>query len=128
VTNATQKAALESQVRHRIAGAMDRLMDGLKRYMRAYPMLQDDQMPEHDLVWVTEGVDDGPERVILEAMKATPELWLHALPPEVCIVPRKSLETLGLNEDIVGLLVEQGAYMVDAYAAMPQKPRKNYQK
>ena len=85
--------------------------------MRAYPMLEGDQMPEHDLVWVTEGVDDGPERVILEAMKATPELWLHALPPEVCIVPRKSLETLGLNEDIVGLLVEQGAFMV-----MPMLP------
>ena len=55
------------------------------------------------MIW--SGVDDGPERVILEAMQATPELWMHALPPDVCIVPRKSLETLGLNEDIVGLLV-----------------------
>src|SRR4029453_6585265 len=112
MTNATQTAALESLVRHRIAFAMDRLMQALKRYMRAYPMLEGDQMPEHDVVWVKE-LDGGPERLILEAIRATPELWLQALPPEVCIVPRDALKSLGLNEDVVALLAEKGAYIVD---------------
>jgi hypothetical protein len=116
MTNATQSAALESLVRHRIAFAMDRLMQALKRYLRAYPMLEGDKMPEHDVVWFTE-LDGGPERVILEAIKATPELWLQALPPEVCVVPRDALKSLGLNEDVVALLAEKGAYMVDAHAA-----------
>jgi hypothetical protein len=116
MTDATQTAALESLVRRRIASAMDRLTNALKRYLRAYPMLEGDKMPEHDLVWVT-GSDGGPERVILEALKATPELWLQALPPEVCIVPREALKSLGLDEDVVALLAEKGAYIVDAHAA-----------
>lgn len=112
-----QTAILEAQSKARLADAMDRLLHALKRYMQSCPMRSDANMPEHDLMWVTE-CDGGPGRVILDAMKATPELWMQGLPQEVCLVTRKTLQTVtGLNADVIGMLAAEGAYMVDVCAA-----------
>ena len=112
----SNSAILESQSRSMIAHAMHRLLHRLRPYMRAYP-IADEPMPEHDVVWVTE-FDGGPERVIAEAMQATPALWMQFLPPEVCIVSRKSLEQgVGVNPDIVDYLASEGGYIVMSRAA-----------
>lgn len=82
--------------RARLAGTMHRLLHRLRRYVEAVPMMADDKMPEHRVTWVSYpgsgGYEDGPEQVILQALKEHPELWLQAVPAECCIVTRRALE------------------------------------
>lgn len=87
----TATAIMEHGSKSRLAYALVRLLDSLRPFMRAYPRAEDDHMPEHDLVWVEFLDNENPKKVIADAIKAYPELWLHALPEEVCIVPRKEL-------------------------------------
>jgi hypothetical protein len=98
-----------------LVAAMHRLLHDLRQFMRAYPMRADAEMPDHDLVWV-EGVANGPDRVILDAIKANPVLWSRALPAEVCIVPRKEIERLS-SKDHVDYLAALGGNMVLRHAA-----------
>ena len=117
---ATATAMLERQSRSMIAHAMHRLLHRLRPYMRAYP-IADEPMPEHDMAWVTD-FDGGPDQVIAEAMKATPAIWLQFLPPEVCIVSRKSLEHalpigLRLNGDIIDYFAMEGHNIIMARAS-----------
>lgn len=113
----TATAIKEAQDKHRLGHVVARLLDNLLQFVRAYPMTVDGEMPEHDLVWV-EGIEkDGPGQTILDAIKANHELWRGALPPEVCIVPRKALEQLGLSADIIDHLVDMGDYSVVGHAA-----------
>ena len=119
VAPATATAMFERQSRSLIAHAMHRLLHRLRPYMRAYP-IADEPMPEHDMAWVTD-FDGGPDQVIAEAMQATPALWMQFLPPEVCIVSRKSLESalpigLRLNDDIIDYFAMEGYNIVMARA------------
>jgi hypothetical protein len=96
---------------------MAHLLRSLRRFMRAYPITQEDQMPDHDLVWVDE-LNDGPARVILEAIKANPALWREALPEGVCIMPRKALEKMtGMSSDMIDYLASYGENIVLYHAA-----------
>lgn len=78
-------------------------------------------MPEHDLVWVTAqwaDIGSDPRQVIVNALKANPELWLHAVPPEVCIVPRKELEAvMKLNPSTIALLAFAAEDIIAKHAA-----------
>ena len=73
--------------------ALDHFLHRLKRWARAYAPTPDAEMPDHKIEWRTEP-DNGPVRVIDEAMRELPALWLSALPDDVCIVPKQHLERL----------------------------------
>ena len=83
---ATQQYESTREVRY----AMDRLLYALKEFVRVYPVDEADKLPEHDVRFAT-GIGKGPETVIVDAIKQNPELWLHALPDDVCIVPKSVL-------------------------------------
>ena len=51
-------------------------------------------------------------------MQMHPELWAHAMPPEVVIVRRDALEnSLKLSADLVTHLADDGAHVVAVLAA-----------
>lgn len=83
-------------------------------------MMEDDKLPEHDVVWVAYpgrgGYEDGPEQVILQALKESPELWMQAFPVECCIVPRGMLEKQ-LGRDVAEVLASYGENAVLNHAA-----------
>lgn len=113
----TATALRASQTRSQSTHAMQRLLHKLKPFMRAYTRTPDTEMPEHDIVWVTE-VESGPQQVIAEAMEATPALWLETLPPEVVIVPRKALEsTARLTPEVIDYLAGMGMNIVASRGA-----------
>ena len=95
--------------------AMDRLLHGLKKYIRIYAMRPGVEMPEHEPVWVCD-MDYGPEKVILDAIKANPELWREALPETVCIVPRALLQKY-VGSVFTEALEGYGKLAVDNHAA-----------
>ena len=111
-----QTAIMAAQNDTRLRAAMFRLLHGLERCMGVYPFHQDDKMPEHRVVWMTEIGPRGPDGTILDAIKMHPELWAHALPEDCCIVPRKLLEKY-LSADAVEALAGYGAHAVDNQAA-----------
>lgn len=103
--------------------ATARLLHRLRAFMAAYPVHEDDPMPEHDVVWMAYP-DGGPESTILDAIKANPALWAHALPEEVCIVPKDMLKRIaatamgvGRTSDMVEALAHHGAHLVEQHAA-----------
>jgi hypothetical protein len=103
--------------------AMNRLLRNLRQFMRAYPKTMGAPMPDHEMVWV-EVPGNGPAKVILDAIKANPAMWREALPPEVCIVPRKQIcEATGLSGYMLDYFASHGENMVFSYAARtPAKP------
>lgn len=119
---ATETSMLERQSRSLVAHAMHRLLHKLKAYVEVRPFEEGDKLAEHDVVWVS-WPDNGPEKTIGDAMVMTPALWVQALPPEVCLVSRKSLEgimslNLHLNpEDMIEYLRAEGANIVMSRAA-----------
>ena len=116
---ATEKAIQDRQRDNRLAAAMYRLLDRLRPFMRAYPRTSE-EMPEHDMVWET-AINGGPEHVILEAIKANPALWESALPPDVCVVPRKMLEQISvLSPELIDYMASIGANMIISQALWEQ--------
>lgn len=114
---ATATMMLERQSRSLIAHAMHRLLHRLLPHMRAVPVSDDEEMPEHLMAWMTK-FDGGPEKTIGEAIEATPALWMQFLPPEVCIVPRKTLERIsGLDQATIDYLAMEGAYIITSRSA-----------
>ena len=112
-TTATQMAA-EARL-NGVRYGIDRLLHRLRKLARAYPMKQDDTMPEHDVVFV-EGVDGGPTHEILDAMVVAPELWLQAIPKGLVIVPRARLTSLGMDAGVVSLLEKEAAHSIGVQA------------
>ncbi len=103
-------ALMASQADDRLRCVLDRLLHRLRNFVEARPMLEVYAMPPHDVVWLTYP-EDGPERAILNAIKANPELWRPSLPEEVCIVPKGMLEQL-VGADALHMLEGYGAMMV----------------
>jgi hypothetical protein len=121
----TATAIRTQQRNHRLAAAMDHLLHDLRRFMKAYPMRGDAEMPDHEMVWV-DLPDRGAARVILDAIKSNPALWIDALPSNVCIVPRASLETIAsLSPDHIDYLTALGGNMVAAQAAQYEDDQAN---
>jgi len=92
------------------------LLRALRPWIRVHLMRPDDEMPEHDLVWVSGVNGDGPGQAILGAIRANPELWEHAMPEGLCIVPRQTLERL-IGADAAESLAMIGSGAVMRYAA-----------
>lgn len=113
----TATAIMEALTRRQHGYGMERLLHRLRDFMRAYPRKCDDEMPEHDLVWVEAVSGASPGKAILDAIKADRELWRDALPPDVCIVPRKALQNCGLSEDIINHLADMGDHFTAGHAA-----------
>lgn len=101
--------------------AFDHFMHRLKKWARAIPMTRDDDLPEHRIEWFV-GIDDGPVRVIDEAMKELPALWLPAVPESVCLVPKAHLEKL-VGADVASYLSGNGLAIVEDTAARLQHER-----
>lgn len=113
---ATATALRERQGQQRVKHAIGRLLDRLHTFIRAYPRDDAAEMPLHDVAFVTM-TDDGPEAQILDALKSYPELWLTALPDDVCIVSRRTLvEVANVLPATVDCLADQGIAIVEAKA------------
>jgi hypothetical protein len=112
----TAKAVRETQSRHRLCYALDRLLHNLRPFVRAYLMHPGEELPEHRLVWITE-MARGPESTILDAIKASPEMWRDAVPAECCIVPRDMLQRVVGDDTICEALEHHGAHLVANQAA-----------
>ena len=56
----------------RVAYRLDLLLYDLKRFLRAYPIVQNDVMPDHDIDWLVMP-DDDPRKRIMEAIAAMPD-------------------------------------------------------
>lgn len=92
--------------------AATRLLDRLKSWVRVYPLNEADAMPDHDIVFAT-GVDDGPAQVICDAMRATPALWLGALPDDIVLVRKSRLVSHGLPMDLIEWWRGEAANMIE---------------
>ncbi len=113
----TAETAVQARMRDvRVHHATTRLLDKLRKWTRAYQRLESDQMPEHEIVFVT-GVDGGPERELVDAMKATPALWLQALPEHLAIVPRARLSDFGVDASVVKYMEHEAARHIEAESA-----------
>lgn len=105
--------------------ALDHFMHRLKRWARAYALTPDTEMPDHKIEWMTE-LGDGPVRVIDEAMREFPALWLSALPDDVCIVPKRQLARL-VGGPAAEYLSGIGVNIVESYAAQMAHDRRERQ-
>lgn len=113
----SQTAIMEKQARFRLVYALDRLLCELKPFMRAYPRVEDDKMPDHDLEWITY-IGSDPRQAIVNALKVNPELWLQAIPSEVCVLSRKELEAMtNLTPEDIALLVVGAESIIATLAA-----------
>ncbi len=124
VTPITAMQIMADQSRHRLRAALDHLLYRLKDFVEVRPMMEDDKLPEHDVVWVTYPERD-PGKAILDANKAHPELWCDALPAGVVIVPRSMLAQAGLTADVIDVLAGYGDQMVAAKAARHEHDLRN---
>lgn len=112
----TATQIMADQSRHRLQATMHRLLHRMKQFVRVYPLVMDDTLPDHDIIWETT-IDGGPDRALLDAIKSNPLLWREALPSDVVIVPRKMLEKVGLHSDVIDAMAGHGNYLVEATAA-----------
>jgi len=112
---ATATAVRSDQSDKQLRSAMLRLLDALRPFIPRDPHVK---LPDHNLGWVIQP-DGSPERVILDAIQAHPELWVHALPETICIVSRQSLlRALGSHNGVfVEALAHEGANIVASHAA-----------
>lgn len=117
-------ALAASQSRTRLMISMTRMFDALRPFMYAYTKTPEDQakLPELDMVWVTD-IYAGPDKVVLDAIKESPEMWGAAVPDECCIVPRDMLKRAVQSDMVCEALVHHGRNMVEAAAAKARYER-----
>lgn len=102
--------------------AMHRLLHKLKDWVRVYPMSKDVEVPDHDIVWHTGIGEEGPDRIVFDAMKATPALWMSALPEGLVIVSRdKLLKVCGVPPVTLDYLVMEASNQIHLQAARMQQ-------
>lgn len=113
-----QTALEASQNDRRLRIAMMRLLDGLRGWVRVYTRNEADmpKLPEHDVVWVAGMQGEGPEKMIMDAIAQSPELWAHALPAECVIVHRETLKKY-VGKDATEYMAGYGAIAVAEKAA-----------
>ncbi len=104
----------------RIRHAFERLFYKLKKFVRAYPRLADDRMPDHDIEFVVSPEDD-PRAAVLKMIETCPDVWLTTLPDDVSIVPNKVLSQLtNLDDAAIKHLSEMGMHRVFEHAYLKQ--------
>ena len=97
-----QTAIVQQQRSLQLRYAIDRLLDRLKNFVAAYPLLDNDQMPDHAIEWLTT-IDGGPGKAVMEALMVSPDLWLDTLPSELVIVPRSTLLRIGVHDEVIDI-------------------------
>lgn len=112
---ALETAVMAQQKDKQLHAAMHGLLHRLRRFVRAMPMTPDGDLPEHDIVWMTE-IDHSPNGTIIEMIKAHPELWADALPQECCIVHRETLRR-HVGSDVAEYMESCGTNAVANHAA-----------
>jgi hypothetical protein len=119
----TATQIMQSETRVAMASGMDRLFHNLRRFLRAYARTEEQQktLPDLDIVFAV-GVDDSPEDAVLDAIRTCPEMWASAVPPECCIVSRKTLQRI-VGESATAALAMEGDAMVRTAASLHQRPR-----
>lgn len=110
---ATEIAVQDWQRDSAIHFAMRRLLNRLEDWVRVYPQKEADDMPEHDVRFVTGVGGEGPESVIRYALEATPALWLSVLPDDLVIVPKPMLRRFGMSENSIDMLASYGAIDIE---------------
>lgn len=93
---------------------IERLLHELRKFAAVYPINMTDELPEHSVEWVT-GIStkENPFLLILNTVKAFPDLWIEMLPKEVCVIPRRTLEKItDFGPDIIDNLNTVGLHMV----------------
>ena len=119
---ATVTAIKAMQRDQHIRFAMHRLLDKLKDWVRVYPISPDVEVPDHDIRWAAGIGAEGPDRIVLDAMKATPALWMSALPEGLVIVSRDRLEKVcGVPPVTVDFLVMEAGNQIHSQAARMQQ-------
>ncbi len=119
---ATVTAIKALQRDQHIRSAMHRLLDKLKEWVRVYPISPEVEVPDHDIRWAAGIGAEGPDRIVFEAMKATPALWMSALPEGLVIVSRDRLEQVsGLTPTLVDYLVMDADNQIHVQAARMQQ-------
>lgn len=96
--------------------AVIRLLNRLRRWVRVYPKCEGDHMPEHGVDFFV-GIDDGPGNEIAETIRTMPALWLHAVPPDVVMIPRRILAELGVSHVIASACERQALAIIENEAA-----------
>jgi hypothetical protein len=88
--------------------------------------MEDDRMPEHDVVWVSyDALANGcPEELILQAIREEPALWLQAVPVECCIIPRAVLEK-AVSGPVAEALLSYGEAAIFNHAARKRAERED---
>lgn len=128
----TATEIMEVERSRKLQIALVRLFEGLRHFIRVHPIRREDQMPEHDIVWVDE-IKTGPAQTLLAAIKANPELWRDAVPPECCIVHRETLKKY-VGADAAEYMANHGDAAVAGHAsrvlyeAEQRQMRKRYEK
>ena len=113
-----ERVMIQSFSRHRLSAIMDRLFHDLRKFIGAHAMTPEAEkaLPRLNFVWI-QGVEDGPDSVVLRAIRSNPELWASAIPDECSIVPREVLRKL-IGTDAADGLAMNGAAIVENYAAL----------
>ena len=113
-----QTATVATQRDMRLHGAILGLLHRLRDWVRIYVRNPEDEpsFPDFAIAWVTGVGNDGPQRLITDAIKMHPEMWVDALPAECCIVRRDVLNKLA-GPEVADVLVSDGAAAVADQAA-----------
>jgi molybdopterin-guanine dinucleotide biosynthesis protein A len=122
-----ETALMQRQANSRLTATLTTLLHRLRRYVEVVPMMEDDKLPEHDVVWMSYPGDgsfeDNPAQAILQALKEHPELWAQAIPDDCCIVPRAHLKVLA-GELATESMMLQGASLIEGHASREMAKRK----
>jgi hypothetical protein len=115
ITANMARRMLADERRHQMLDAMKVLFRRLEKWVQVdHPFPE--EVGDHRVYFVT-GVDDGPDRVVEDAIRGCPALWAGALPDSVVIVPRRTLEGVGLSDDVIDYFASMGVSAVETHAA-----------
>lgn len=107
----------QSESKSALRAAMQRMFHDLRDFVRVYARTEEEQktLPDLDVVWAS-GIEEGPDGIVMDAVKSCPDMWAEALPSECCVVPRAMLRKM-VSVAEADVLEAYGAAMVNDAAA-----------
>lgn len=112
VWQAVEARKRDERVRH----AIETLLRDLGDWVDVVQVNHADVLPAHRITFTT-ALSDGPAQAVRRAVKAEPELWLHAVPPEIVMVPRATLVSIGLSDAVIDWMERGTQNLLDREAA-----------
>lgn len=101
--------------------ALSHFLQRLKQFARAVGHTPDQEMPEHDIVWMT-GFPNTLGSEVNAALRELPALWRPAMPDDQCIVPRRLLLQI-VDENTVSWMEAVATAEITNRAASLQRER-----